>query len=353
VSVLNNRLDDAMNSIDQVIAKQPNYRLAHLIKGDILMARAKPLSTLGNASAAAESMEDLRQEARVRLNRYLEGAPLEHLPRQVMQLAPNQRHALLVDTSRSRLYVFSNENGEPKYLADYYVTIGKNGAEKLKEGDQRTPVGVYNVVSEVPKATLTDFYGSGAFPINYPNEWDQRQGRNGHGIWLHGTPSDTYARAPRASNGCVVLTNPDFVELSKFVDVGNTPVVISAELTWLDAKQWHKEREELLAAIETWREDWASLNTDRYLAHYGESFTSDGRNRTAWAAQKRAVNEGKRFIKVELDNVAVFNYPGTKDMVVVTFDQQYHSNNLSNRMKKRQYWQREGGDWKIIHEGAG
>ena len=38
------------------------------------------------------------------------------------------------------------------------------------------------------RGELTDFYGTGAYPISYPNEWDKRQGRNGHGIWLHGTP---------------------------------------------------------------------------------------------------------------------------------------------------------------------
>lgn len=39
-------------------------------------------------------------------------------------------------------------------------------------------------------------------------------------------------------------------------------------------------------------------------------------------------------------------------MVVVTFDQQYRSDNLDNTMKKRQYWKREDGKWKIIYEGA-
>ena len=37
---------------------------------------------------------------------------------------------------------------------------------------------------------------------------------------------------------------------------------------------------------------------------------------------------------------------------VVTFDQAYASSNLENRMRKRLYWIREGGAWRIIHEGA-
>ena len=78
------------------------------------------------------------------------------------------------------------------------------------------------------KEKLPDFYGPGAFPISYPNEWDKLHRRNGYGIWLHGTPSETYSRPPRATDGCVVLTNDDLRRLARYVDVGRTPVVISA-----------------------------------------------------------------------------------------------------------------------------
>jgi hypothetical protein len=50
----------------------------------------------------------------------------------------------------------------------------------------------------------------------------------------------------------------------------------------------------------------------------------------------------------------MFSYPGRDDLVVVNFDQEYLSNNLSNKMKKRQYWKKENktGHWKIVHESA-
>jgi hypothetical protein len=50
--------------------------------------------------------------------------------------------------------------------------------------------------------------------------------------------------------------------------------------------------------------------------------------------------------------VSVFLYPGRQDLAVVTFDQTYSSSNLDNRMRKRQYWIKESGTWRIIHEGA-
>jgi hypothetical protein len=50
--------------------------------------------------------------------------------------------------------------------------------------------------------------------------------------------------------------------------------------------------------------------------------------------------------------MSLFLYPGQSSMAVATFTQDYRSSNLSNVMKKRVYWIREDGRWKIIHETA-
>ena len=65
------------------------------------------------------------------------------------------------------------------------------------------------------------------------------------------------------------------------------------------------------------------------------------------------MNAGKRWIKVDVSRVAMFRYPRERDFVVVSFQQDYRSDGLSNVMKKRQYWVQEDGRWKIIYEGAG
>jgi len=161
---------------------------------------------------------------------YRERPPEDRVPRYLLQLRDDQKYALVVDTRRSRLYLYENDAGTPRFLADYYVSSGKNGPLKVREGDEKTPVGVYHITASLPREKLSDFYGAGAFPINYPNEWDRIQGRNGHGIWLHGTPSNTYSRPPRSSNGCVVLANADLVEIGRKLQVGITPVIISEEV---------------------------------------------------------------------------------------------------------------------------
>ena len=349
----NNRLDLALDHIEALLRAKPNFRLAYLIKGDLLLARGRALKTFGNApQGPSERLDDLRAEALARLHAYRDRPSQNQVPRYLMQMREDQRYAIVVDNKRARLYLYQNENGRPRFVADYYISTGKRSGEKTREGDEKTPVGVYHVTASLPKNKLSDFYGSGAFPISYPNEWDKRHGRNGHGIWLHGTPSDTYSRAPRASNGCVVLANADLDALSKKLQIGLTPVIISEQVEWLSLDDWNAERNALNAEIERWRSDWESLDTERYLTHYSKNFSADRENFADWGRHKRQVNSGKSWIKLNLSNFSVFRDPGKDELVVVTFDQDYRSSNLSNSMKKRQYWIKEGGKWRIIYEGA-
>jgi len=359
-SILNeieaNRLNNALDLTEALLRQHPNYRLANLIKGDLLLARTQPIRTFGALSdAPADKVADLRAEAIVRLKAYREKPESNFVPRYLLQMQRDQRYAIVVDTKRSRLYLYENDlenGGRPRFVADYYVTHGKLGADKLIEGDKKTPVGVYHVTANLPRQKLADLYGSGAYPINYPNEWDKQQGRKGSGIWLHGTPSDTFARPPRASDGCVVLTNQDLDAVAKNLQVGLTPVIISPSVEWLSLDDWAKERDELNKTIESWRNDWESRDTDRYLKHYSRRFKSADQNFEQFAAQKRQVNASKEWIKLKVNNLSVFRNPGKEEVIVVTFDQDYRSNNLENQMKKRQYWQREDGKWKIIYEGS-
>jgi len=348
-----NRLDTALLQVEALIKAYPNFRLAYLIKGDLLLSRSGPIKTIGNvANAPADKLADLRAEAIARLNAYHSKPPANFVPRYLLQMPPDQKYAVVVDTKKSRLYLYQNEKGTPRFVADYYVSQGKLGADKTREGDRRTPVGVYHVTGSLSRAKLGDFYGSGAYPISYPNEWDKRNGRNGHGIWLHGTPSDTFSRPPLASDGCVVLANPDLDALAKTLQIGLTPVIISNSVEWLSLDDWQAERESLKKEIEQWRADWESRDVERYLGHYSKKFLGDGMDLDRWSARKRQVASGKSWIKVSADNVSMFRNPGKEEMVVVTFDQDYRSNNLANVMKKRQYWLKESGRWKIAYEGA-
>ena len=345
--------DQALQQTDALLRGYPNFRLAHLIRGDLLLARSRPLTSFGQGMPnASDKVADLQEEALVRLKGYRAKPPANYVPRYLLQMQPDQKFAVVVDTQKSRLYLYQNDKGTPRFVADYYITQGKLGADKTREGDKKTPIGVYHVTSSLPRQKVGDFYGNGAYPLNYPNEWDKMMGRNGHGIWLHGTPSDTYSRPPKASDGCVVLTNQDLDSIAKNLQIGLTPVIISNSIEWLSMDDWQAERQSLLGMIDEWTKDWESRDVEHYARHYASRFEADGQNRQQWIEQKRKVTASKDWIKIETKNISMFRNPGKEDYVVVTFDQIYQSNNLSNQMKKCQYWIKEDGHWKIIYEGS-
>ncbi len=345
--------DQALNTVDELIKTIPNFKLAYLVRGDLLMAQAQQLQGFGGSdSNQTEAIKDLQDEARVRIEHYLSKQNTESAPNLLLAPNENQRHVIVIDTDKSRLYLYKNNGNSLSYVKDYYVSIGKNGVDKKTEGDKRTPIGVYFAKAKLNQP-LADMYGDGAYPLNYPNEWDQRHNRSGSGIWLHGTPSDTYSRPPRSSDGCLVLNNQDLKSLAPILQTGKTPIIIANNLSWSAKGSGDTEKQSLQAAMGNWLNDWRSQDTDQYLSHYSSAFNNNGINYQQWSAHKYRVQANKPEISITLSNVSIFAYPDSKQkLVVVDFTQDFKSPHLNNKMQKRQYWLLEDGQWKIISEGA-
>jgi murein L,D-transpeptidase YafK len=346
------QLDQARKTVAQLIELFPNYRLAHLINGDLWLAKARPLQSFGNtATEPTDTLFGLRAEAQVRMQRAYETIPQDRVPSNFWRVGHDAAHAMALDIERSRLYIFENRGGSLVRIADFYATIGKEGSGKVKEGDQRTPIGTYYLQTAIPRQRLSDFYGAAAYPIDYPNEWDKRLNRSGFGIWLHGVGSDTFARAPRASDGCIVVSNPDLRVIEKFIVPGRTPIVVAQSLEWVERGIAAKPSQGVLTAFERWRGDLQSLDLPRYFQHYGAGFASDALDYRGWESQRRQLFSRTEWARVDVSNVSVFQYPGATNLALVTFDQHFKSNKFSTQLRKRQLWQlAEDGRWRIIFE---
>lgn len=365
LEITEGKTKEAFNTVNELIKAAPNFKLAYLIRGDLLSAQGRPLTNFGNPEAVidpnkmGDEINGLRDEAKTRIEYYLSEKNTALQPNLLVKLSDSQEHIIVVDTTKSRLYVYKKTDDGLQYTADYYVTIGKNGVGKQVQGDKRTPLGVYFAGQKLTQP-LADMYGDGAYPLNYPNELDQHQNKNGSGIWLHGTPTDTYSRPPRASDGCVVLSNPDLKALAPILQTGKTPVIIADNIEWLDTSQSSSEieaqaseKEALQKAIDDWRNDWVSQDTDDYLSHYSKKFFYSDGGFQKWADYKRGIQAAKPKVSIQIEDISMFAYPGFKDpIILVNFVQDFRSATLKNKMLKRQYWVNENGHWKIIYEGA-
>ena len=347
-------IDAAITELRRLLTANPGFRLAQMVYADLLMSRSGPISEFGAVPYASyQQISALRDEARARLRHYSAPLPVDQIPSALVKLSDRQGYVVIVNMTTSRLYLYENRGGMPYLVRDFYASIGKNGTGKLAQGDQKTPVGVYFITGTIPPDRLPDFYGSGAFPIDYPNAWDQRRGRTGYGIWLHGTPSNTFSRPPRDSDGCVILSNADLDNIKQYITPGETPIILAEDIDWISRNQWQQRQARLTTVVEQWRRDWESRNTERYLGHYSPAYAGLGMDYDAWVAYKRKVNSGKQFIHVGISGQSMFLYPGEKSLLVVTFEQDYSSDRNHRRFVKRQYWRQEAdGRWRILYEGS-
>ena len=345
--------EQALNSTRDLIRQYPHSRLGHMLYADLLLAKAEPLTHIGSGIETGNAIQDFQYEIQQRWQHEASPAHQDKYPENILFLAEDQPYAILVDQLNSRIYVYRNENGVPVLETDYFITIGLKGYGKEKRGDQKTPIGIYHVTRYIDGEELPDLYGEGAFPINYPNAWDRRMNRTGDGIWIHGTPSYTYNRSPWASNGCIVVSNPDFLHIGDYIDPGiNTPVVVAKQVNWISRDQWIDQRQSALRLMTSWLHDWESLDHERYRRHYSQTeLNASGRNFKNWDAHKRRVNKVKTRIEIGYSNLNIFKYPGERDLLLIQFDQEYRSNNLDVDSPKELYWRKLDGDWQIVYEG--
>ena len=350
-SLASNQYTKAQTQIDTLLAAYPNFQLGHLIRGDLIAMRAKPETQLGANNLNNDKLKDLRAEALARLRAITERPAADAIPLNLLNLSEDQRWALVMDAQKARIFLYENVNGIPNLRGDYYVSQGKFGVDKSKEGDQRTPLGVYFITNRVPGAKLPDFYGPGALPLNYPNEWDKLRGRGGSGIWLHGVPATNYSRAPLASDGCVVLANPDFLKVSATVDIAKTPVIIAERVTFVSRQVWLNEKQNARKLIDLWRQDFASGNPVFLAKHYSRSFKNQsGDNAAAWIQKQYSNLYGLNDAAVKIREQSQFKYPGREDMIVSFFTQDINTPKGVASFKRRQYWQKEGNSWAIVFE---
>jgi len=347
---------EALRKAESLTRDHPNFQLAQLVYGDLLASFARPLRAPGDApeitasKAAAPALAELRQESLLRLRALRDRPAPGTVPSQFLALSPRNKHAIAVDASKSRLYLFENTPVGLKLVADYYISVGKSGIEKSVEGDLRTPVGVYFVTSNLDPKSLRDFYGSGALPINYPNQLDVKRGKTGGGIWLHGTPPAQFSRAPLSTDGCVVLANPDLERIIRTVEVRSTPVVIAHSLKWVAPQSLAADSKSFEAALQGWHTAKSSGDIARLTAWYTPDFTSYGKTLAEWTPSLQSELKQLGGRDIQLKDVSYLRWTDSADTMVVTFGELIKGARTGRT--KRQYWIRQGSQWKIFFEGA-
>lgn len=135
---------------------------------------------------------------------------------------------ILIRKSEFKLYTV-DKNGV--VLSTYNCALGKNIGQKEKEGDMKTPDGIFPIDEIIDASTWShDFkdgkgeiqgaYGPWFISLDTTNLSGGRWG----GIGIHGTHAPE-SIGTRISEGCIRLNNNDIVKLKQFAKVGMKVII--------------------------------------------------------------------------------------------------------------------------------
>jgi len=348
----NGKNEEALAIAEKLSKNYPNFKLGKIIYADLLSSYLQKKPKLGSKSIDKE-LNDLKNEAKARINFDSVYKNKDLLPESIIQLADNIPYAFLIELSKSRLYLVKNNNSVPEIIADFYVSIGKAGFNKKASGDNKTPIGVYKITSHLIDEDLPELYGDGAYPINYPNIWDKRSKKTGYGIWIHGVPRDVYSRPPLTSEGCIVTSNHTLRKLKPYTVIGKTPVVLVENIKWIKRNTWHQNKNSANKILEDWKETWESLDPHDFISQHSINFRSKKHDFEERVTHILRIIKNKTYIKVKIENLNLFYYPQNKNLIFSDFRQHYESNNYKTSSNKKLFWKKEkDGKWRILHEGV-
>lgn len=223
-------------------------------------------------------------------------------------------------------------------------TTGQGAGDKYREGDLKTPEGVYFIQRTLTRGLDWTLYGDLAFTLNYPNPVDRLKGKTGSGIWIHGRGQTI---VPRDTQGCVALNNPDLHSIKASLTRG-TPVVIARDIVVNDAPgDTSKTASEIVGLLEQWRQSWRARSNEYFGFYDQKRYVEPGAPTfRAFRENKERIFASKPWIEVATYDVQIL--PGT-DYWVTWFDQYYRTDTFVSQVHKRLYWQRDKeGNWIIV-----
>ncbi len=244
-----------------------------------------------------------------------------------------EKYIVISSKADKTMDIFQVKKGNVKKVFSSDVLLGKDG-EKKKEGDLTTPIGAYKIVSKFKPQD--NFYGPMAFALSYPNLYDKLHGKNGHGIWIHGYPTNNKAR-PDITKGCLVLKNKKLEKLGKIIKPKNTYVIIGE---YKLKKVNKKDIAKILSFLYSWKDSWGKNDIKKYLSFYSKNFKRfDGKNFTLFSKMKKRIFARKNKKSIIFKNISIIPYPtiNGKKLFRVDFYEKYSAKNYIYNGNKQLY----------------
>lgn len=262
-----------------------------------------------------------------------------------------QIDVILVDKALRSMYIARLDGENIEVIKEFKVLTGEVEGNKIKQGDKKTPEGIYYVLSHSTGEELiarygkyAEIYGAGSFPLNYPNKVDRIHRKTGGGIWLHGVKPNL---DKTFTQGCVALNNANFLDMAENVKI-NTPVIIAENLLYSDSGNYSANRNELSQILSSFINAWKNNDKAAFKNLIHSDFRYGASAKEKYLTTKLALMD--RFPNKDIINSNVRIYQKDKDYIVFDTDQFYCAPNLSVMTNKKYYFLRENGTMKLLDE---
>lgn len=252
-------------------------------------------------------------------------------------------YALLVEKATQRLFLYKTGSQRLELVKTYKCSTGKSKGDKSESGDMKTPEGGYFFTGIHRDAQLPSKYGVMAFVLDFPNYIDEKEGKGGNGIWLHGLDKPLVAND---TQGCVALENNDITDLSGYIRLYDTPILITEKITYGTPEEFERDRREAMKIISQWQHAWQGKELEKFIDCYsGERYGSWKLHRLS--STKKSLNARYKFISVDLHQVNILKHDAT---IIAGFIQDYESDNFASTGFKKLYLQKNSDTLKIVGE---
>ncbi len=276
------------------------------------------------------------------------------LPSYVLKLPASVETVFIAETGTATLHRYRHGEEGLQQADRQRMSVGQNGVGKRRDGDQRTPLGIYFVVEHLDTSKLHEKYGPIAFPLDYPNVWDHANDRTGDGIWIHGVAPNVGPRPALDTNGCIVLPNDHLLALEDYLTPLQTPVIVTRNIEHASREEIARSRAELMSALRLWSDSYRVGDWHQFLALYAQDFNFRGMSRDEWSAY-RVRSVGRRAIEAfTVDNIMLLADPEEPGLYLSRFRQTITEGERTVVTTKRLYWRRtKGGNLLIVAEDNG
>jgi len=226
------------------------------------------------------------------------------------------------EKSTLNLYI-KDSNNTYGFQKEYSAYTGEAKGDKVKEGDLKTPIGIYEITKKLSRENKLDsFYGPLAFVTSYPNTYDQYRGKNGHGIWIHGLPTEQ--TRDEFTKGCIAINNSSIECLDKRINIDETLLIINNDEVYKGVSK--DILASILSQLYSWRYSWLFDDIKSYLNFYSNDFIRfDGMDFDRFKKYKTRVFKKIEKKTIIFNNINVLPYPNSKDIYQITFKEFYKS----------------------------